>query len=171
MPNFAFGATSVDEDIYFNSGGFNTVDDPASGQVGPDSVFWLCSQTKLITHVRFLRPRKRVPVLIAQMQVSALQLVERGKLALDTPVSDYIPELTYPVIVSDPNPNSQTPNKPAQAKITIEHLLNFSSGLFYPFDVEGDKTQNLEAYRYSYSKENALSEFFSIIKVHLSFFG
>jgi CubicO group peptidase (beta-lactamase class C family) len=52
IPGFVFGATSVDEEIYFKAGGNNVVDDPSSGPVTEDTVFWICSQTKLLTHVR-----------------------------------------------------------------------------------------------------------------------
>jgi len=51
-----FGATSVDEEIYFKAGGNYIVDDPSSPPVTEDTVFWICSQTKLITHVRSTPP-------------------------------------------------------------------------------------------------------------------
>ncbi|HEX6248455.1 MAG TPA: serine hydrolase domain-containing protein [Nocardioidaceae bacterium] len=48
--------------------------------------------------------------------VAVLQLVERGRLALDAPVRDYLPWFS----VDDPS---------ASAEITIRHLLNQTSGL------------------------------------------
>lgn len=47
-----FGATSVDEEIYFKAGGSHIVDDPSSAPVTEDTVFWICSQTKMLVHVR-----------------------------------------------------------------------------------------------------------------------
>ena len=46
-----FGVSNLDGEIYFNGGGPNIVGDPSSGEVGPDSIMWICSQTKLITSV------------------------------------------------------------------------------------------------------------------------
>jgi hypothetical protein len=47
-----YGVTSADGEIYLRTGGTKLVDDPASGAVDEDTVFWLCSQTKMITTVR-----------------------------------------------------------------------------------------------------------------------
>ena len=46
-----FGVANLDGEIYFNGGGPNIVGDPSSGEVGPDSIMWICSQTKLIASV------------------------------------------------------------------------------------------------------------------------
>ena len=46
-----YGVANLDEEIYFHGGGPNVVGDPSSGEVGPDSIMWICSQTKLITAV------------------------------------------------------------------------------------------------------------------------
>lgn len=45
------GATTVEEEIYSNGGGYRNVDDIASGEVNGDTVFWICSMTKLVAHV------------------------------------------------------------------------------------------------------------------------
>jgi CubicO group peptidase (beta-lactamase class C family) len=52
IPGFALGATTAEGEIYFGTGGYKTLDDPASGKVDPDTVFWICSMTKLVAHVR-----------------------------------------------------------------------------------------------------------------------
>lgn len=53
LPCVTYGVSTVDdEEIYFNYGGVNSLDDPSSGEVNRDSIFRLCSQTKLITHAR-----------------------------------------------------------------------------------------------------------------------
>ena len=46
-----YGVSNLDNEIYFNGGGPKVVGDPSSGEVGPDSIMWICSQTKLITSV------------------------------------------------------------------------------------------------------------------------
>lgn len=51
IPGFVFGATSVDQELYFKGGGYNVVNNPQSGEVNEDSLFWICSQGKLIVHV------------------------------------------------------------------------------------------------------------------------
>ena len=54
IPGFAMGATTAEEEIYCNSGGHRNADDPAGGEVNADTVFWICSMTKMIAHVRAL---------------------------------------------------------------------------------------------------------------------
>ncbi|KAF9483309.1 beta-lactamase/transpeptidase-like protein [Pholiota conissans] len=113
IPGFVMGATSADEELYFQGGGYKVVNDRTSGQVDGDTVFWVCSMTKMITHI------------------AALQLIEQGKLATDTPVSKFFPQFFNTVILSDiTSPTSSY--IPAKTAITVQHLLNFSSGLFYP---------------------------------------
>ena len=51
IPGFVYGVSNLDEEIYFNGGGPKVVGDPSSGEVGPDSIMWICSQTKLIASV------------------------------------------------------------------------------------------------------------------------
>ncbi|KAF8186232.1 beta-lactamase [Pholiota molesta] len=125
VPGFVFGVSDVDGEIYFRGGGNNVVGDASSGDVDPDSVFWICSQTKLIT------------------ALATLKLIENGKIGLDTPVGDYLPEFRNPVIVDSPS-TPQTTFRPAQNVITVKHLLNHSSGLFYPDD--DDPSSMLMAY-------------------------
>ncbi|KAF8909682.1 beta-lactamase [Gymnopilus junonius] len=110
-PGFILGVTNVDGEIYFHGGGPKVVNDDASGEINQDSVFWLCSQTKLIA------------------SLAGLILIEQGKISMDTPVADYFPQLRNPVIVDSTSP--QTTFRPATAVMTVKHLLNFSSGLFY----------------------------------------
>ncbi|KAJ3505256.1 hypothetical protein NLJ89_g7511 [Agrocybe chaxingu] len=113
IPGFVFGVSTVDETIYFNAGGTNVLNDPNSGNVNKDSVFWICSQTKLITHL------------------AALMLIERGKLSFETIVADYLPGLRDPVILDDIMADNPT-FKPAKNAIRVKHLLNMSAGLPYP---------------------------------------
>ena len=96
FPCVTYGVSTVDdEEIYFNYGGFNSVDDSSSGEVNKDSIFRICSQSKLITHARSSRKffRRYYPIadrLPFSAQLAALQLIEKGKLQADSPVSVYL---------------------------------------------------------------------------------
>lgn len=65
--------------------------------------------------------------------VAALQLVERGVLGLDEPVSRHVPELGALEVIS-PNTDPATPEvkfalRPQAAKMTLRHMLTHSSGI------------------------------------------
>jgi CubicO group peptidase (beta-lactamase class C family) len=95
-------------------------------------------------------------------QLAALQLIEKGKLQADSPVSVYLPIFENPVILDDFL--AETPSfKPATKVVKVEHLLNFSSGLFYP---------SIIALPYPYTakhdKEDPVGYFYNLIKVSLS---
>ena len=68
-----------------------------------DTVYLWFSMTKIVT------------------ATAALQLIENGRLRLDDPVSDYLPEF--------PAPSKGWPT------VQIKHLLNHSSGLVNPIPV------------------------------------
>ena len=51
IPGFVYGVSNLDNEIYFNGGGPKVVGNPSRGEVGPDSIMWICSQTKLIASV------------------------------------------------------------------------------------------------------------------------
>lgn len=74
------------------------------------NTYWLYSATKLITCT------------------AVMQLVEKGLIGLDSPVSDYLPEYA--------NMKVKTNNGtvPAKNRITIRHLLSMQSGLNYDLD-------------------------------------
>ncbi|KAF8803353.1 beta-lactamase [Phlegmacium glaucopus] len=113
LPGFVYGVSNIDEEIYFEGGGPNVFGDPSSGEVGPDSIMWICSQTKMIA------------------SLAALKIFEQGKITFDTPVGDYLPEFRNPIIV-DSTSTQKTTFKPAETVVTFKHLLTFTSGLFYP---------------------------------------
>ena len=62
------------------------------------------------------------------VSVAAMQLVEEGKLALEDPVSKYIPEFANPKVLVG---NGET--RPAAREITVRDLLSHESGLIYGF--------------------------------------
>ncbi len=97
------------------------------------------------------------------LQLAALQLIERGQLHPDDPVSDYLPEFTNPIILD----NIATDNPsftPAKEVVRVKHLLNFTSGLNYP--VQGGAPDKLPIpYVVPHSKEDPIGEFFKNVKV------
>lgn len=76
----------------------------------PETIFRIYSMTKPIT------------------SVAAMQLVEEGKLALEDPISKYIPEFASPKVLV-----GKGETRPATREITVRDLLSHESGLIYGF--------------------------------------
>jgi CubicO group peptidase (beta-lactamase class C family) len=79
-----------------------------------DTVFWIASMTKAVT------------------SVSALQLVEQGKLALDEPIGRVLPEIADPQVFNGWDANGAPTFQPAARPVTLRHLLTHTSGFVYP---------------------------------------
>ncbi|KAK7005841.1 beta-lactamase/transpeptidase-like protein [Favolaschia claudopus] len=113
-PASYFGVASAEGVLYQRTAGRKQVDDPGSAPINEDTVFGVCSQTKLIT------------------TIAALQLIERGQIALDTVVETILPELANPVVVTGYDEAGWVKTtRPAKEKITLGNLLNHTSGLDY----------------------------------------
>lgn len=79
-----------------------------------DAIFRIMSQTKAIT------------------SIGIMILYEQGKLLLDQPISDFIPEFKNPVVLDKFNEADTTyTTVPAKSEITFRHLLTHTSGLDY----------------------------------------
>ena len=90
--------------------------DPATGKpMAMDSIFQVASMTKAIT------------------TAAALQLVERGSLALDDPIGAVLPDLADPQVLTGFADDGTAQTRPAQTPITLRHLLTHTSGLGYSF--------------------------------------
>ena len=131
---------------------------------------WICSQTKLITSVS---SSSHLVVLFSELiigscQLAALKLVEQGRITLDTPVADYIPQFRHTVIV-DRTDTPKTSFKPAETIVTLKHLLNFTSGLFYPTNPDRNMTKGCSS-KEMHLSEDPTSEFFQIITVSFVLF-
>ncbi|CAK5277363.1 unnamed protein product [Mycena citricolor] len=136
--------TNVEGTLYSRFGG-----DVPQSKLDEETIFWICSQTKLIT------------------SIAAFQLIEAGKIALDTPVECILPELSAPIIITtvDANgrPDAKT-SRPATTKITVEHLLTHTSGLDYSLDgVTEPGVFPPRAYADVYASDDT-SEFFNKLK-------
>jgi len=169
LPGFVFGVTTAEEEIYFNGGGHRVLNDPSSGDITPDSVFFICSQTKLITHVSpYLLSYYYFPFILYLAQLAALQLIERGCIQVDDPVSKYVPEFTN-LIVLDDVMKADPSYTPAKEVVTVKHLLNFTCGLFYPWE-EIVKGEMIVQYSSPHNKEDPIGEFFRLVRVGIFIF-
>ncbi|KAJ7095985.1 beta-lactamase/transpeptidase-like protein [Mycena belliarum] len=117
VPALFCGVTDQNGEIFMHQEGRKVVDDPTSAPLDEDAIFWVCSQTKLVT------------------SIAALQLLEQGKIQLSTPVSQILPELANPVIVTASDAGGKpTATTPAKTPITFGQLLNHTSGMVYNLD-------------------------------------
>jgi CubicO group peptidase (beta-lactamase class C family) len=81
-----------------------------------DAIFRIASMTKPVT------------------SVAALQLIERGRISLDAPVSKYLPELSgLSVFESFDSASGAYSVRPVRRPITLRQLLTHTSGLGYNF--------------------------------------
>jgi methyl acetate hydrolase len=97
-------AAATDKGVIFEGG---------AGVLRPDSVIWIASMTKAVT------------------AAAAMQLVERGKLSLDKPAADVVPEIgTKGVLEGFDKGGKAIMRKPKQP-VTLRHLLTHTSGLGY----------------------------------------
>jgi methyl acetate hydrolase len=78
-----------------------------------DTVFWIASMTKAIT------------------STAAMQLVEQGRLALDRPIAEILPELANPQVLEGFDAVGEPRLRPATRPITLRHLLTHTSGFVY----------------------------------------
>jgi methyl acetate hydrolase len=86
---------------------------PDGAAMTTDTVFWIASMTKAI------------------MSTAAMQLVERGRLALDRPIADVLPELASPQVLEGFDPSGEPRLRPARRPITLRHLLTHTAGFVY----------------------------------------
>src|SRR5215471_1700538 len=111
---------------------------PDGAVMSTDTVFWIASMTKAIT------------------STAAMQLVEQGKLALDHPIADVLPELSAPQVLEGFDPAGEPRLRPARRPITLRHLLTHTSGLVYEiFNAEMGRYMELKTVPGIISCQNA----------------
>src|SRR5215469_14711556 len=86
---------------------------PDGPSMTTDSVFWIASMTKAIT------------------SAAAMQLVEQGKLALDRPIAEVLPELGAPQVLEGFDAAGEPRLRPAKRAITLRHLITHTAGFCY----------------------------------------
>lgn len=107
VPGFAAAVINAKGTIFQKTAGVAAIGDETP--VTADSVFWIASMTKPIT------------------TIAALQLVEQGKLHLDVPAADVLPELGKLQILEN------GALRPAKKQVTLRQLLTHTSGFSYDF--------------------------------------
>jgi methyl acetate hydrolase len=111
VPGVVAAAATADGVIF--EGGFGTRDLATGVPMTADTVVWIASMTKAVTGA------------------CAMQLVERGKLSLDSNVAEVLPELGGVQVLegfaADGTPKLRAPKR----GITLRHLLTHTSGHAY----------------------------------------
>ena len=109
IPGAAVGVrTPAGDCVFLQAGRLDYGDAPP---VDRDSLFRIYSMTKPVTGT------------------AAALLMEDGRLTIDTPVADIIPEFANLTVAIDPEKSLEA--RPAQQVMTIRHLLTHTSGLTY----------------------------------------
>jgi CubicO group peptidase (beta-lactamase class C family) len=88
----------------------------ADGAVSEDTLFRIYSMSKPVTGL------------------AAMLLVEDGKLALDQPIADILPDFARMQVLVGPDLG---PTRPATGPIRLRHLLTHTAGLSYAINPEG----------------------------------
>ena len=86
---------------------------PSGPPMTVDTVFWIASMTKAIT------------------STAAMRLVEQGKLSLDWPIAEVLPELASPQVLEGFEATGEPKLRPARQQITLRHLITHTAGFVY----------------------------------------
>ena len=106
-------AMAADADGVVYQGAFGRRALPAGPPMTADTVFRIASMTKAIT------------------ATAAMQLVEQGRLSLDAPAGDVLPELASPQVLEGFDAAGSPLLRPARRSITLRHLLTHTAGFGY----------------------------------------
>ncbi len=89
--------------------------------VGPDTLYRAYSMTKPVTGM------------------AAMILIDEGKMKLDQPIADFIPEFAEMRVLT--SPDTSLDSVPAKNQITVRHLLTHTAGLGYSIISKGPLLQ------------------------------
>src|SRR6266446_4335137 len=123
LPGVVAMAANSKEAIY--QGAYGKRDLSKDDAMTVDSVFWIASMTKAIT------------------AAGAMQLVEQGKLSLDTPIGKVLPDLAAPQVLEGFDAQGEPKLRPAKNPITLRHLMTHTAGFCYDL-WNGDMVKYLE---------------------------
>jgi CubicO group peptidase (beta-lactamase class C family) len=123
IPGVVAMAANSKEVIY--QGAYGKRDLSKDDEMTTDSVFWIASMTKAIT------------------TAGAMQLVEQGKLSLDGPIGEVLPDLAAPQVLEGFDEKGEPKLRPARTAITLRHLMTHTAGFCYDM-WNGDMVKYLE---------------------------
>lgn len=107
-------AVAADRDGVLYEGAFGALSVNGGAAVRPDTMFWIASMTKPL------------------VSVAALQLIERGELELEQPVSDILPAFGALQVLEGFDGDTPRLRAPA-GQATIRQLMNHTAGAGYWF--------------------------------------
>ncbi len=108
IPACSLMITHHGKEVYSRHIGYSDTEKTKPTQA--DDLYWVCSITKVTTCV------------------AAMQLVESGKIALDDPVSKYLPAFSSLSVQEEDGEI-----RPAKTVLTVEHLFTMTGGFNYKF--------------------------------------
>jgi CubicO group peptidase (beta-lactamase class C family) len=111
IPGVVAMAATRDGPVYQGAYGRRAL--PDGPAMAADSVFWIASMTKAIT------------------STAAMQLVEQGKLSLDRPIAEVLPELADPQVLEGFDESDEPKLRPATRPVTLRHLITHTAGFVY----------------------------------------
>ena len=111
VPGVVAAATDRGGAIY--EGGFGERVLGSGAAMTADTVGWIASMTKALTGT------------------AAMQLVEQGRLELDRPAADWVPELGETQVLEAFDDAGQPLTRPPRRPITLRHLLTHTAGFAY----------------------------------------
>jgi methyl acetate hydrolase len=123
IPGVVAMAADSKEVIY--QGAYGKRDLSKDDAMTADSVFWIASMSKAIT------------------TAGAMQLVEQGKLSLDAPIGNVLPDLAAPLVLEGFDDSGEPRLRPAKTAITLRHLMTHTAGFCYDM-WNGDMVKYLE---------------------------
>ena len=103
---------ATDKGIVYE-GAFGKRDIANGPDMTPDTVFWIASMTKAVT------------------ATACMQLVEQGKLQLEQPMGELLPELASAQVLEGFDASGAPKLRPAKRPITLRHLLTHTAGFTY----------------------------------------
>jgi methyl acetate hydrolase len=113
VPGVVAVATNREGTIY--EGGFGERVLGGGAAMTPDTVCWIASMTKALTGA------------------AAMQLVEQGKLDLERPASERVPDLGVVEVLEGFDAAGQPLTRPPRRPVTLRHLLTHTAGFGYEF--------------------------------------
>jgi len=111
IPGVVAIAASGNDVLY--QGAFGKRDLSKADAMTADSVFWIASMTKAVT------------------SAGAMQLVEQGKLSLDAPIGQVLPDLAKPQVLEGFDAKGEPKLRPAKGPITLRQLMTHTAGFCY----------------------------------------